>query len=125
MSLKPKLPGGETPNPVDTGCLDSREVPSVCLRIESARQRIAVPYALLLRVEISEDETRCEIAFATHTVTVHGRHLRGVYVAVSQGHAMQIRVEDSAKFLDGELYFGPMITGIQIESLDESGRARR
>ncbi len=97
----------------------------MCLRIESVRQRIAVPYALLLRVEISEDETRCEIAFATHTITVQGRHLRGVYVSVSQGHATQIRVGDSAKFLDGELYFGPMITGIQIEPLDESRRVRR
>jgi len=125
MSLKPKLPGGEPLKPVDTGCLETREIPSVCLRIESARQRIALPYALLLCVEIAEDETQCEIAFATHTVTVHGRGLRSVYVAVSQGHAMQVRVRDSAKFLEGELYFGSIITGIQIEPLHESGRARR
>jgi hypothetical protein len=105
--------------------MESRDVPGVCLRIESARQRVAIPYALLLLVEISEDETRCEISFATHKVTVRGRDLRYVYVAVSQGQAMQVSVGDPAKFLEGEAYYGPMITGIQIEPLEESSRARR
>lgn len=125
MSLKPKAPGSEITKPLDTGCLDTREVPGVCLRIESARQRLALPYALLLCVEISEDRTLCEIAYATHRVTVRGRDLRSVYVAVSQGQAVQVRVGDPARFLEGEDYYGPMITGIQIEPLDESGRARR
>lgn len=125
MSLKPKVPGSEYTKPLDTGCLEARDVPGVCLRIEAVRQRIAIPYALLLLVEISEDQTRCEISFATHSVTVRGRDLRYVYVAVSQGQAVQISVGDSAKFLGGEVYYGPMITGIQIEPLGESGRARR
>ena len=125
MSLKPKVPGSEYTKPLHTGCMESRDVPGVCLRIESARQRVAIPYALLLLVEISEDETRCEISFATHKVTVRGRDLRYVFVAVSQGQAMQISIANSAKFLEGETYFGPMITGIQIEPLEESGRARR
>ena len=125
MSLKHKVPGSETTKPLDTECLDTREVPGVCLRIESARQRIAIPYALLLLVEISEDQTQCEIGFATHKVTVRGRDLRSVYVAVSQGQAVQVSVGDSAKFLEGEVYYGPLVTGIQIEPLDESGRSRR
>lgn len=125
MSLKPKAPGGDTTKPRDTGCLDTRDVPGVCLRIESARQRLALPYALLLRIEIAEDQTSCEIAFATHTVTVRGRDLRAVYVAVSQGQAVQISLGDSAKFQQGDAFFGPLITGIQVEPLNESGRARR
>jgi hypothetical protein len=40
-------------------------------------------YALLLRIELTEDETVCQIVFATHEVHVRGRHLRQVYVAVS------------------------------------------
>ncbi len=125
MSLKPKAPGSESTKPLDTGCLDAREVPGVCLRIESARQRIALPYALLLYVEISEDRTQCEIGFATHKVTVRGRDLRSVYVAVSQGQAVQVSVGDSTKFVAGQKYYGPTITGIQIEPIEESGRARR
>jgi hypothetical protein len=124
MSLKPKPPGGETTKPLDTGCLETREVPAVCLRLESARQRIAIPYALLLLVEIADDQTRCEIAFATHRVTVRGRHLGSVYVAVSQGQAVQVSVRDSAKFREGDAHYGPIITGIQIEPLDEPGRTR-
>lgn len=125
MSLKSNAPAIEKPIPLNTGCLDTRDVPGVCLRIESARQRLALPYALLLLVEISEDQTRCEIAFATHKVTVRGRDLRAVYVAVSHGQAMQVSVRDSTKFVAGQEYYGPTITGIQIERLEESGPARR
>ena len=125
MSLKPKVPGDDALRPRDPGCLDTREVPGVCLRIESARQRLALPYALLLRVEVAEDQTSCEIAFATHVIIVRGRHLRAVYVAVSQGQAVQISLGDSAKILEGDTFLGPLVTGIQIEPLDESGRARR
>lgn len=125
MSLKPKVPGSEYTKPLNTGCLESRDVPGVCLRIESVRQRIAIPYALLLVAEISEDQTQCEISFATHKVSVRGRNLRYVYVAVSQGQATQISVGNPATFLEGQVYYGPTITGIKIEPLDESERARR
>jgi hypothetical protein len=125
MSLKSNAPASEKPIPLNTGCLDTRDVPGVCLRIESARQRLALPYALLLLVEISEDQALCEIAFATHKVTVRGRDLRAVYVAVSQGLAVQVSVRDPTAFVEGQVYYGPTVTGIQIEPLEESGRARR
>jgi len=125
MSLKPKIPGSEYIKPLSTGCLETRDIPAVCLRIESARQRVAIPYALLLLVELSEDRTQCEIAFATHKVIVRGHDLQYVYVAVSEGQARQIRAENPAKFLEGDAYYGPIIAGIQIEPLDESERARR
>jgi hypothetical protein len=121
MSLKSNTSASEKPIPLNTGCLDTRDVPGVCLRIESTRQSIALPYALLLLVEISEDETQCEIAFATHKVTVHGRDLRAVYVAVSQGQAIQVSVRDPTAFVEGQVYYGPTITGIQIEHLNECG----
>ena len=125
MSLKPKVPGEEKTKPLDTGCLDTRDVLGVCLRIESTRQRLAIPYALLLFVEISEDDTLCEIAYATHKVTVRGWDLRAVYVAVSQGQAVQVSVRGPTAFVEGQVYYGPTITGIQIEPLDESRCARR
>lgn len=125
MSLKSNSPASEKPIPLPTGCLDTCDVPGVCLRIESVRQRIAIPYALLLLVEISEDQTRCEIAYATHKVTVRGRDLRAVYVAVSQGQAVQISVGDSAKFHEGDEFLGPLVKAIQIEPLEEADRVRR
>lgn len=123
--LKPKIPGRESLQPRDPGCLDAKEVPSVCLRLHSHRQRLALPYALLLRAELSEDETNCLITFATHEVSVRGRHLRYVYLAVSQGQAMQISIGNSASFTDGDNFLGPLVTDIRIEPTDEAGRTRR
>ena len=121
--LKPKFPGEDQPR--NPGCLVTQEVPAVCLRLQSHRQQIALPYALLLRAELSEDETNCMILFATHEISVRGRHLLGVYLAVSQGQAAQISIGDSARFAEGDKVLGPLVIDIRIEPTDESGRARR
>ena len=123
--LKPKIPGSEAHIARNPGCLDSQDTPPVCLRLHSHRQRLALPYALLLRAELSEDETNCVIVFATHEISVRGRHLLGVYLAVSQGQAAQISIGDSTSFAEGDKVLGPLVTDIQIEPTDESGRARR
>ncbi len=124
-ALKPKFPGSESLQPRGPGCLETQEVPAVCLRLHSHRQRLALPYALLLRTELSDDETNCAITFATHEVSVRGRHLRAVYLAVSQGQAAQIGVGESASFTEGDKFLGPLVTDVRIEPTDESGRARR
>ena len=121
--LKPKVPGQEQPR--DPCCLVTQDVPAVCLRLQSNRQRIALPYALLLRIELSDDETTCVIVFATHEVGVRGRHLRQVYLAVSQGQAAQISIGESTKVNEGDSFLDPLVTEIRIEPTDEAGRARR
>jgi hypothetical protein len=121
--LKPKFPGEDQPR--NPGCLVTQEVPAVCLRLQSHRQQIALPYALLLRAELSEDETNCMILFATHEISVRGRHLREVYLAVSQAQAMEVSVGQSAILRDGATFVGPLVTEVRIEPTDESGRARR
>ncbi|MFZ5495340.1 MAG: hypothetical protein ACOZE5_08390 [Verrucomicrobiota bacterium] len=93
--------------------------------MQSHRQRLALPYALLLRIELSDDETACEIVFATHEVSVRGRHLRAVYLAVSQAQAAQISIGESASLPEGTAFLGSLVTEIRIEPTDESGRARR
>lgn len=121
--LKAKSPG--TIQPREPGCLETQDVPPVCLRLQSRRQRLAIPYALLLRVELSEDETRCLIVFATHEVSVHGRHLNPVYLALSQGQAAHVGIGDSASVGEGDRYLGPLVTDVRIEPTDETGRVRR
>jgi hypothetical protein len=123
--LKPSYPGGESARPRDPECLVTQEVPTVCLRLQSHRQRLALPYALLLRTELSEDETNCAIIFATHEISVRGRHLHGVYLAVSQGQAVQVSVGDSASFTEGSAVLGPLVTDIRIEPTAEADRAKR
>lgn len=121
--LKPKFLGADQPS--NPGCLVTQDVPAVCLRLQSHRQQIALPYALLLRAELSEDATNCVLSFATHEVSVRGRHLREVYLAVSQGQAAEISIGQSATLREGMAFLGPLVTAIQIEPTDESGRARR
>ena len=123
--LKPKYPDSGLPLARDPHCLETRDVPGVCLRLESGRQRLAIPYSLLLRVELSEDETGCDLTFATHEVRIRGRWLRPVYIAISQGEAVQVGLGDSASLKEGDSVLGPLVTGLQIDPLDESARARR
>ncbi len=123
--LNPKVPGSEALMARNPGCLDTQDVPPVCLRLHSHRQRLALPYALLLRAELSDDETACEIIFATHEVSVRGRHLRAVYFAVSQGQAVQIGVGESENLSEGSAFLGPLVTQVRIEPIAESDRARR
>ena len=120
--LKPKFPDADQPR--DPGCLAAQEVPAVCLRLRSHRQRVAIPYALLLRIELSEDETGCLIVFATHEIHVRGRHLRQVYLAVSQGQAAEISIDQSATRPEGAAFLGSLVTDIRIEPSGESGRRR-
>lgn len=121
--LKPNVPGATAP--LNPGCLATQDVPAVCLRLQAHRQRLALPYALLLRAELSEDESNCLITFATHEVSVRGSHLQLVYFAVSQGQAAQISIGESAKVSEGDSFLGPLVTDIRIEPTDEPGRTRR
>lgn len=121
--LKPKFPGADQPR--NPECLVTQDVPAVCLRLRSHRQQIALPYALLLRAELSEDATTCLLCFATHEVSVRGRHLKDVYLAISQGQAIEISIGRSEYLREGMAFLGPLVTAIQIEPTDEPGRARR
>lgn len=121
--LKPKFPGEDQPR--NPRCLETQDVPAVCLRLQSHRQQLALPYALLLRAELSEDETNCVIIFATHEISVRGRHLREVYLAVSQAQATEVSIGQSAILRNGSTFYGPLVTEVRIEPTDEPGRARR
>ena len=68
--------------------------PGLFLRFESTREQIALPYSLLLKLELSLDQRTLELGFATHTVTVGGLDLHEIYEAVSDGHARCIRLTD-------------------------------
>ncbi len=61
----------------------------------------------------------------SHEINVRGRHLRPVFLAVSQGQAAQISVGESASLTEGDAFLGPLVADIRIEPTDESGRARR
>ncbi|MBP6506420.1 MAG: hypothetical protein KA257_02545 [Opitutaceae bacterium] len=59
----------------------------LCLRLETPRERIALPYASLTAVELSTNETTLTVSFVTHRVIVKGRKLHQAHCAVAAGQA--------------------------------------
>lgn len=112
---------GEIPS-----CLETRELPAVFLRLETARQRVAFPYAALMKLELSLDETEVELTFTTHSATVKGRNLRGLYEAASQAQAVQIRATPKDITFEAMLKaLTSFVSEIRITPLDESELRRR
>ncbi len=68
-------------------CLVIATAPVLCLRLETPRERIALPYASLTAVEISTNETTLTVSFVTHRVIVKGRKLSQAHCAVATGQA--------------------------------------
>lgn len=126
--LKSKLSDlGITPSiESDPGCLDVRGMPSVFLRFESPRQQVALPYAALLKLELSLDNTEAVLTFIAYSVTVKGKNLAKLYTAVSQAQAVQISVARKDFTMDAALMaFTPFVSDIRIVPLTETDRRRR
>ena len=64
---------GASANP---GCLESREIPAVFLRLHTPREQIALPYASLVKLSLKLDETALELSFVTHHVVIFGKTSR-------------------------------------------------
>lgn len=111
------------PRPND---IERTATPGLFLRFESTRERIALPYALLLKLELSLDQRTLELGFATHAVTIGGRELHEIYEAVADGHARCIRLSDRETTggvvrRDG----GAVIAEIRITRLEPDEKKRR
>ena len=73
-------------------CLSTSGSPILCLRLESARERLAIPYASLTAVRLSTDETILTILFVAHRVTIKGRKLDEAHCAIAAGSAAALAV---------------------------------
>jgi hypothetical protein len=96
------------------------------LRFESKRERVALPYALLLQLELSLDQRTLELAFATHTVTVGGWDLNEIYEMIADGHAKCIRLSDQGSPGNSARRDDRAIVGeIRIARVEPDGRKGR
>lgn len=100
-------------------------MPGVFLRLHSNRDQIALPYSSLLNANLSLDEATLELSFATHHVTLTGRHLAEIYTAVAEAEARVIAVASNNLADEARLPpFRSLVSAIRIEPL-ESGEKRR
>lgn len=111
------------PRPND---IERTATPGLFLRFESTRERIALPYALLLKLELSLDQRTLELGFATHAVTIGGRELHEIYEAVADGHARCIVLSDrETQRVAMQRDRGTVVAEIRIMRLDPENQKRR
>lgn len=64
------------------GCYDEARSPQVFLSLEAPHERRALPYTLLLDVELSSNSCLLKLTFSHYEVLVRGSRLEEVYESV-------------------------------------------
>ena len=90
------------------------------LRIETPRDRVALPYAMLIGLTLSSDETTLVLNFASSLVTVQGRSLYEIFCAISRGRGEALFARNgSDDMVASPLQKAPFISAIRIKDLEE------
>jgi len=84
-------------------CYETDHSGQAFLRLMNARERRALPYALLVDLELSEDSTALKLMFPHYEVTVRGRNLGVIFekiaatrcTVIQPGRSSESRHEDS------------------------------
>jgi len=71
--------------PTTIECYQANEYLAPFLRIETPRDKMALPYSTLLGITLSTDESILELDFASHSVTIKGRRLYEVFCIIASG----------------------------------------
>lgn len=101
-------------------------MPAVFLRLQSAREQLALPYSSLIKLELKNDATAVELSYVTHRVMITGRNLAEIYQAVAEAQARLISV--AVADFTGEFLLPAhraLVREIQIEPLDAEERRKR
>ena len=114
---------GATPNP---GCVESRELPGVFLRLHTSREQIALSYASLVKLSLKLDETALELSFVTHHVVISGKNLGEIYKAVAEAYARIVAVAPESFSSEAQLpSYKALVRGIRIDPLESDERRKR
>lgn len=101
-------------------------MPAVFLRLQSAREQVALPNSSLIKLELKSDATAVQLSFLTHRVMITGRHLAEIYQAVAEAQARLISVTEMD--FTGEFLMPAhraLVREIRIEPLDADERRKR
>ncbi len=101
-------------------------MPAVFLRLQSAREQVALPYSSLIKLELKNDATAVELSFVTHRVVITGKNLTEIYRAVAEAEARLVAVLNSdfpaeARGLAPNL----SVSEIRIDPLEPEERRKR
>ena len=103
------------------GCYSFARVSQAFLSLETPQERRALPYALLVDVEISADSSTIKLSFSHYTVTVRGSQLDELYQSI---RAAECAVITSGKCSDTDSHYGSRasmtITDVRLKRLQTS-----
>jgi len=91
------------------------------LRLETPRERLALPYATLLGINLATDENSLQLDFASHQVTAHGKQLYEVFCSISSGMCAVLFARGELKEIEaGPDAKAPVIRDIRIKPRGEA-----
>jgi len=92
------------------------------LRIETPRERLALPYSTLLALMLSADETTLELDFASRVVTVKGKRLYEVFCVLAAGRGEGIFARSASDEMTlSRANRAPFISEIRIKEIASGG----
>jgi hypothetical protein len=93
------------------------QFPVPFLRLESSRQRLALPYATLLGLDLATDDNRLRIDFASYQITAQGKRLYEIYCALSAGTCAALFARTELQDLEnGPASDMPVIYSLKIKA---------
>jgi hypothetical protein len=96
-------------------CYQTSDFVAPFIRLETPRERIALPYSTLLGVTLSVDETILGLDFADRQVTVLGKRLHEVFCALARGRVEAVFARPAAdELLAGPGNAAPVVTEIRV-----------
>ena len=91
------------------------------LRLETPRNRVALPYSTLLSLEISSDGTILRLNFVSKEVTVTGKRLHEIFCAIAKGQTEALFARSASDELtDASKNRAPYITDIRLKEPNEA-----
>ncbi len=98
-------------------CYDTDHAGQAFLRLMNTRERRALPYALLVEMELSEDSTALKLTFAHYEVIVRGRNLGAIFEKISTTRCTLIQPGRSANSHTGTPDEATAVTEVRLKRL--------
>ena len=77
-------------------CYETEGAGQAFLRFITTREQRALPYALIVDMELSEDAAVLKLFFPHYEITVHGRQLRAIFNRIASTRCTAIRLAASS-----------------------------
>lgn len=107
--------------PKDLECYQTSEYVAPFIRLETHRERIALPYSTLLGVTLSVDETTLALDFADRLVIVRGKRLHEVFCAIARGRVEAVFTRSRSSEIEiGPASSAPFVSEIRIRGREDN-----